>query len=243
MQEKGVSCIICAYNEAERIGDVLKAVVGHPLVSEIIVVDDGSVDKTADVVRSYPGVRLIQQGVNQGKSRAFARGVEASSGDLLMYLDADIRNLSPKNITELIRPVSLGDVDTSMSLRGNSLPICRFIGIDYLSGERVMPRELVAKHTNAIAYLSPYGIESFLNRCIIKEKLRLAIVPFDNVRNMTKRAKIGWWKGVWAQWKMVLDILRVISLFEVVRQNYLLLKLSHTDTKFATKALADASHE
>lgn len=226
MPQRKVSCVICAYNESARISDVLDAVVGHPLVSEIIVVDDGSTDGTADVVRRFPSIRLLIQNPNQGKSRAFARGVGATSGELIMILDADLRNLTKENVTALIEPILSGSADTSMSLRGNSLLVCRFIGLDYLSGERVMPKEMISKHADTIAALTPYGIESFLNERIIEEKLRVAIVRFDNVINMTKRAKIGWWKGVYAQWKMVLDILRVISLFEVVRQNYLLLKLA-----------------
>lgn len=231
MYGKKVSCVICAYNEAERIGDVLKIVVGHPYVAEIIVVDDGSTDGTAGIVRSYPEIKLIQQESNQGKSRAFARGVEVASGELIMLLDADIRNLSKENITALIKPVISNSADTSISLRGNSLLVCRLIGLDYLSGERVMSKDLIMRHIQTIISLSPYGIESFLNQRIIEQHLRIAIVRFDNVMNMTKRAKIGWWKGVFAQWKMVLDILRVISLAEVVRQNYLLLKLSRVKDK------------
>jgi glycosyltransferase involved in cell wall biosynthesis len=226
MSDRCISCIICAYNEAPRIGDVLRVVVDHPLVSETIVVDDGSTDGTSDVVKRFLSVKLLVQNPNQGKSRAFARGIEAASGDFIMMLDADLRNLTKENVTALIEPILSGSADTSMSLRGNSLLVCRLIGLDYLSGERVMPKEMISKQVSTIASLTPYGIESFLNERIIEEKLRVAIVRFDNVVNMTKRAKIGWWRGVYAQWKMVLDILRVISLIEVVRQNYLLLKLA-----------------
>ena len=48
-----VSCIIPAYNEESRIANVLKVVENHPILDEVIVINDGSTDKTADVIRRF----------------------------------------------------------------------------------------------------------------------------------------------------------------------------------------------
>jgi len=54
-----ISCIVCAYNEAERIRYILDAVYRHPWLAEVIVVNDGSTDDTEAALSGYPDVRLI----------------------------------------------------------------------------------------------------------------------------------------------------------------------------------------
>lgn len=221
-----VSCVICAYNEAERIGDVLSVVQDHPLVDEVIVVDDGSTDDTDDVVRAFQRIQLLTQPTNMGKSRALVRGVEATTGQFVMTLDADLQNLTSENITALITPVTSGAVDVSISVRGNSLTLYKAVGLDFVSGERVFPRALVAEYAEEIRNLSRFGVESFMNERIIERRLTISIVKLGNVINTRKAQKEGWLKGTWAELRMIADIMSVLSPLRVVRQIYVMLQLS-----------------
>ena len=116
----GVSCVIPAYNEAERIAGVLEAVTRQPLINEVIVVDDGSTDETSKVAAQFRQVHLFIKPNNQGKSGAVCDGVRTSRGSIILLLDADLTGLSHEHLTDLILPVAEGSADFSISLRGNA---------------------------------------------------------------------------------------------------------------------------
>lgn len=85
------SVVIPAFNEAQRLGDCLSSLVrqaGNRQEIEIIVVDDGSTDNTPDLVRRFPGVRLIRQ-VRQGPATARNRGAREARGEIVLFTDGD----------------------------------------------------------------------------------------------------------------------------------------------------------
>ena len=173
----------------------------------MIVVDDGSTDNTADIVRSFPSVRLISSVENRGKSRAFAEAVRAAKNDYIMCLDADLKHLTAANITELAEPVLSGRFDMSISVRKNSLAIYRWLGLDFVSGERVIPKRIVAACLSEIDKLPRFGIEAYMNERIIKERLKIAVVTLENVDNTRKAEKMGLCRGTLADWKTALMFL------------------------------------
>jgi len=94
-----VSVIMAAYNSAEHIGEALDSVLAqdwHPL--EVVVVDDGSTDDTAAIVRRYPDVVYVKQ-ENKGPSAARNTAVERSSGEFVANFDSD----------DLLPPTRVGD--------------------------------------------------------------------------------------------------------------------------------------
>jgi len=97
-QETFLSIVVPAYNEEERLGPTLSALArylaGQSFTSEIIVVDDGSTDGTAEVARgaleAAPGGRLIGRARNLGKGFSVREGVLASRGRFVLFSDADL---------------------------------------------------------------------------------------------------------------------------------------------------------
>lgn len=90
-----ISFVIPVYNEEERIGATLDVVLNYfsntDYLVEVIVVDDGSTDKTVNVVQSYrEKVKLLSYGKNLGKGAAVRYGMLSSTGDYRIFSDADL---------------------------------------------------------------------------------------------------------------------------------------------------------
>jgi dolichyl-phosphate beta-glucosyltransferase len=93
-----ISIVIPAYNESARIGkalnEVLRCVRDREWQAEILVVDDGSTDRTAAIVQEYaqlhPEVRLLSNPENRGKGFSVRHGVLHSVGEIVMFTDADL---------------------------------------------------------------------------------------------------------------------------------------------------------
>lgn len=97
MTDATISVIIPCYNQAHFLAEAIDSVLAQTVpATEIIVIDDGSPDDTEKVVRGYPSVRYLRQ-PNQGQSIARNRGIQATTGRYIIFLDADDR-LLPQNI-------------------------------------------------------------------------------------------------------------------------------------------------
>lgn len=110
-----ISVIVPAYNEENTIQRVLEALEREmPGTHEIIVVDDGSTDRTAEIAeavsRSAAAVRVIRLPRNQGKTAALRAGFAASSGEVVIVQDADLE-YDPVDIPILIEPILQGKAD------------------------------------------------------------------------------------------------------------------------------------
>lgn len=97
----GISLIIPAYNEEENISNVIKRI--PSFVNEIIIVDDGSVDNTSDIVSRHD-VKLIKHEKNLGKGEALKSGAKLATEDILVFIDGDGQH-DPSEINSLVSPI------------------------------------------------------------------------------------------------------------------------------------------
>src|SRR5262245_1696513 len=218
-----VSCVICAYNERGRIGNVLAVAARHPLIDEVVVVDDGSQDGTIEDVGCYSNVKVIKHSHNLGKSAAIATGISEAGNDLIMLLDADLTGLTELDLERLLMPVMNREVAMAISLRENAFGVHKMLGLDFTSGERVFVRELVGDHLDDIRQLPGFGFEAFLNSVLLKRGYTLKVVRWRGVTHARKREKVGLIRGLLAELRMVIQIRRTMSLRSMIMQNYALL--------------------
>ena len=217
MTGQSFTCLIPAFNEAERLPGVLAAVVGHPSFERVVVVDDGSTDGTGDVALRH-GAELLRAPSNGGKTRALRLGLETVRTSHVVLIDADLLGLTPAVISSLIAPVAAGTAYASVSLRGNAPWVWRRIGIDYISGERVLPMALIADRLDSLDRLRRFGFEVFLNELLVATGRPIAIVQWPDVASPAKAAKRGLWRGLLADAGMLADIARTIGVMGFVGQ-------------------------
>lgn len=102
-----IVAVIPAFNEEVAIGSVVLLTGEH--VDEVIVVDDGSADRTAHVAE-MAGARVIRHHRNLGKGAALKTGFEAADADVIVTLDADAQH-NPAEIPKLVEPILRGEAD------------------------------------------------------------------------------------------------------------------------------------
>jgi glycosyltransferase involved in cell wall biosynthesis len=102
-----LTVIVPVFNEERTVERVVRTVAATPIDHEIVVVDDASVDRTAEILARLEGeglIRVFRQGRNQGKGAAVRRGIAEARGEICVIQDADLE-YQPWDFPELIRPI------------------------------------------------------------------------------------------------------------------------------------------
>lgn len=118
---KKLSLVIPVYNEARHLKEWCEEFFAFqfPLETEFIFVNDASTDDSLAILETYasrPGVKLLNQPVNQGKGAALARGLAETTGDVVLIQDADFE-YSLKDIPTVIGPIIAGEADVVFGSR------------------------------------------------------------------------------------------------------------------------------
>ena len=136
-----LSVIIPAYNEEKRLSTTLHDVSAYlrqqPYGYEVLVVSDGSTDKTVEVVSSFTGVRILHNEKNHGKGFVVRQGLLAARGQYRLFMDAD--NATPiSEVSKLLEQAKKYDVVVgSRSIKGSRIAMPqpfyrRFLGKCYV---------------------------------------------------------------------------------------------------------------
>jgi glycosyltransferase involved in cell wall biosynthesis len=220
-----IAAIIPTYNEERYVSGVMDALRLSDILDEIIIVDDGSVDKTIEIVRKFAAtdrrVQIIQHERNKGKGQAIFTGWAATTAPYLLLLDADLIDLTPDHIQALLDPVINHQVDMTLGLfRGGrfSTDFSHWI-TPFLTGQRGLRAEL-------LKYVSPeasagYGFEVALTMAARQKGYRKRVVTLKGVwhPSSTTRTERGFWFGTYWKARMYGQIIRAWYL--VTRERYL----------------------
>lgn len=207
--KKGVSAIVPAYNEAATIVQVVRRLLRHPDIDEVIVVSDGSTDDTAARV-SKTDARLIVLRENGGKGNAMEIGVRAAAYDTLLFADADLQGLTDAMIAQLVDKVRDERYEMFTLIRDRAsehfqlyLPSQYVVG-----GERSLTRRL----WNMVPAedRQGFGVELALNYYAAAQGMHIGHELAPGLSQISKERKRGLVRGLWLRLWMVVDCAKAL---------------------------------
>jgi len=158
------TAIICVFNEEKTIKNVVTTVSDY-FFDEVIVINDGSTDKTDEIVRGLTGLhnlKYIPLLENKGKGYAMATGIEKAIGEIITFIDADLVNLTEEHFSQLITPIFNQEADMVLGQPSETLinysvnPFKSFTGQRSVLKEDIFPIVDKMKH-------SKFGVETLIN--------------------------------------------------------------------------------
>ncbi|HEY4573736.1 MAG TPA: glycosyltransferase family 2 protein [Thermoanaerobaculia bacterium] len=196
-----VAAIVPAYNEGATLHEVLSVLKATPSVGEVLAVSDGSTDDTVEIARSL-GLRTIHLRQNQGKGRAMEIGVAHTDAEVLLFVDADILNLTVDLIQRLIEPVLSGRSDMNVGIRHRGRPLNAIQDRTgpLLSGIRCLRREIFEAVPDS--HLEGFAVETGLNWACRELGCRTTTTVMYNLKHLVKEKKRGLVQGLYARCRM-----------------------------------------
>lgn len=214
-----VSVLIPAFNEEKKIKLTINSAFKLNGVNEVIVVDDGSRDRTYYKALETRA-KVLQLPSNQGKGAALNLGLEKVKEDIILLLDADI-GTSAKEAYKLLAPVRKGEVDMTvakfslqnkkggfgLTKRLATWGLRRITGENFLaplSGQRAITREVANKINN---FAAGFGVEVALTISVWHSDFKIEEVPVNMTHRFTGRDL----KGFWHRGRQFKDVLTVLA--------------------------------
>jgi glycosyltransferase involved in cell wall biosynthesis len=205
-----IDVVIPARNESVTVAGVVRAALGCSYAREVLVVDDGSTDGTAEVAAAA-GARVVRRSGGAGggsgpagsagsKAQAMEAGVMATDADAFLFCDADCVGLESRHLDAICRPFVEGRAAMSMGWFDYGVWNPLVVRLAPTTGERVVPRWV----WDAIPPVKRrgYSIEIMINEVIAEGRLPTTARTLPGVTHRTKREKLGRGRGVRETWRM-----------------------------------------
>lgn len=206
-----VDAIVAAHNEEPTIGAVVRTLVASHRFRDVIVVSDGSADKTAQEARNAGASHVIEIPHQGGKGAALIRGVSSTDARTLFFCDADLRGLDARHIDAVLAPVVAGKRAMNVGLRDRGPFLLKLMPyLPLIGGERALRREIFDAVPDRL--MQGFMVESALNYACRRRHLPYGSVPLPGLTIRRKMEKVGMLRGLVGYVQMTYQIIRSIIL-------------------------------
>ncbi len=206
------AAIVPALNEEGNVGNVLKALLDSRIPDEVILVDDGSTDRTAEIGKELGAkvLGLLKKG-GSGKGNAMRKAIEFTDADVIAFFDADLIGLKNEHISAVINPVKAGEAGMCIGIRvrygGLSELMMKIDPLLAIGGERAMKREVFLSIPEK--FMRGFAVETALNYFCILKKIPVKYTRLIGIKVIVKEKKWGFWKGFRNRIKMIKEMIIV----------------------------------
>lgn len=206
-----VVAIVCAKNEAPRIGAVLDVLAKSPRLARVLVVDDGSTDDTGAVARTH-GAEVLRLEPNRGKGQAMLAGVQATTEPLILFVDADLVGFTETHVRDLVEnaqaPAGPARFDMVIGMRdyGPWTEVTRALPL--ISGERCVRRAMLTKMP-AEAWRG-FGVEVAMDDAVYRAGGRTGTVVLEGL-SIVKKWEKDPRKGAYDMLRMGGEVLEAVT--------------------------------
>jgi glycosyltransferase involved in cell wall biosynthesis len=184
---KKISAIISVYNEAGTIKNVVTKVADY-FFDEIIVVNDGSTDKTDEIlteISKFYDFKYIVLPDNKGKGYAMATGIENATGEIIVFIDADLSNLTEEHFSQLLTPVFIKEADMVLGQANETLINYSINPFKSFTGERALLKKDILPIVEKMKH-SKFGVETLINLYYQSEGKIVKYVILDRLKHPSK---------------------------------------------------------
>jgi len=212
--------IICAYNEENTIKNILTEICELNIFDEIIVINDGSNDKTRKFIleqKKAIEIKDIHLLTNMGKGFAMTKGIEMSSNDYLVFIDADLSNFTITHALELLNPLLEGEADMILGQATKTLIHPEVNPFRTLSGQRAIRKVDILPVLEKMK-TTGYGVETLIN---MQYSASNKIVKYVNLKNLIHPTKFQKTRPLKAIKEFIQEGRQIIS---TAFSNYILIK-------------------
>lgn len=200
-----IDAVIPARDEAPTVAAVVAACLGCSHVREVIVVDDGSSDGTAELAAAA-GAKVVRREAGAAGSKALAMeaGVAVSDAEAILFVDADLLGMTSAHLDDICRPYLEGRATMSLGIFDYGILNPLVMRFPPTTGERIVPRWVFEAVPPAKRH--GYLIEIMLNEVVTEARLPISTRVMTGVKHRTKRDKFGRLEGYRRTWRMFWDL-------------------------------------
>lgn len=208
-----ITVIIAAYNEQAWIEITITSFLESGIPCEIVVVDDGSNDKTSEILKKFESaITIVTHPINKGKGAAIVSGLNASSGEIVVFCDAHVLGLTKHHLLSLVLPLVYGSAKAVLGIdipEEVSFSLARTVSpLIILTGQRAYFREDLIPLIPEMENLG-YGVETYWFSKFPRD--RTAVVLLPGVIHLNKKDTSSVFAATVAYLREVLEILGTIA--------------------------------